>query len=110
MDPLAKFWCSSYEEAHGLPYPFGKADGVILHRLKAQHGRYALAWMIREFHQQQDPWLETIGWSVKALQSRALGLAIRYRETRYKAARASENVKLDPKVVQLADRLARRLP
>lgn len=106
-DRLAEFWCEEFQGAHGIPYPFAKVDGVILHALKKQHGRYALAWMIKEFHEMHDDtWLQANGWSTRAFQTRAIGLAVRYREQRAARAKARElAAEVDPAVAKLAGRI-----
>jgi len=106
-DRLAAYWCSEFEGKHGIPYPFEKADGVILHGLLKTHGRYALAWMIQEFHGTHDDFVAVHGWSVRAFKLRALGLALRYREMRAEtekhAARAAMEA-VPGRVLSLVDR------
>jgi hypothetical protein len=80
-DPLADYWVQVFTEAHGFSPMFERKDAVQLHQLLKHYGsRYALAWAIREFHKQDDPFVSERGWTVAVFKSRYAGLHARYSE------------------------------
>lgn len=72
---LIEFWTREFERVHGFPPLFEKKDAVMLQNLRKHfNDPFALAWAIKKFMSDEDPFIAKAGWSVPAFKNRVQGM------------------------------------
>ena len=116
---VVDYWFAEYERAHGCrDDAFTAKDAAILNRLAKQFTpSERFAWMIREFHDTRDEFVQGGGWATQQLAHRARGLSYRWvkeiqepllRKEKLELERRIRDLAEEPRVLSLVDRIGKK--